>query len=220
MKRIKKATFVVAGQLLALASTCTSFRTGLHLNNFDGHGTRAASVVISKESRPCFGRTPNQQKGRIYESVSSRELCSFGGKHRRLSMTSSQARQEIISTGAGDSETEGGTGSISSSSVSSTGAIAAATTIATATTLLSSFDRNQAAFAKEENIGMGGGVSASMYAFTLPDEELSQLRNAVLCFATEASRQRAVSDRTYGRVMLGICAEDCGEGLATLGVRK
>jgi len=87
-----------------------------------------------------------------------------------------------------------------------------------ATNILQSFDRAQAAFAKEENIGMGGGVSASMYAFTLSDEEIAEIKASVILLANAANNQRA-SDQRNGRVMLGICAEDCIEALTTLKVR-
>jgi hypothetical protein len=86
-----------------------------------------------------------------------------------------------------------------------------------ATQILQKFDDEVSKFAEEENIGMGGGVSASMYYTTLPEEELVQISQAVSVLVSHANQERE-EDYTLGRVKLGICADDCMEALGTLKV--
>jgi len=90
--------------------------------------------------------------------------------------------------------------------------------ISEATQILQQFEAEQSQFAKEENIGMGGGVSASMYATTLSEEALEEMGKAARFIVAQANQERE-EDYTAGRVKLGICAEDCMEALGTLKVR-
>ncbi len=88
-----------------------------------------------------------------------------------------------------------------------------------ATAILQKFDDEVSRFAEEENIGMGGGVSASMYYTTLPEEALVQIAQAVSVLVSQANQERE-EEYTIGRVKLGICADNCMEALGTLKVHK
>lgn len=93
------------------------------------------------------------------------------------------------------------------------------TTLAEATAILQKFDDDVSRFAEEENIGMGGGVSASMYYTTLTEETLVQIAQAVIVLVSQANQERE-EEYTIGRVKLGICADNCMEALGTLKVHK
>jgi hypothetical protein len=92
------------------------------------------------------------------------------------------------------------------------------TTLTEATAILQKFDDDVSRFAEEENIGMGGGVSASMYYTTLPKETLACIAQAVSGLVSQANQERE-EDYTAGRVKLGICADNCIEALGTLKVQ-
>ena len=92
-------------------------------------------------------------------------------------------------------------------------------TIEEATKTLSTFDMNQLQFIqKDGSKGMGGGTSALAYIQTqLTSQDRQPLRDAILALTHEAHSQRATSqNQQYGRIMLGICAENVSEGLMGL----
>jgi len=88
--------------------------------------------------------------------------------------------------------------------------------VSEATRILEEFDGDVAKFAKEENIGMGGGVSASIYYTTLAEDALKRIAQAVCVLVNQANQEREEDYTSSGRVKLGICAEDCMEALGVL----
>lgn len=91
--------------------------------------------------------------------------------------------------------------------------------IAIATNALSNFDKVQQQFIKSDGSqGMGGGTSALRFVQTkLSPNDKQSLRNAIMILTNEAHKQRVTSfNQQYGRIMLGICAENVQEGLMGL----
>lgn len=93
------------------------------------------------------------------------------------------------------------------------------TMIIQATNVLARFDALQQQFIKSDGSqGMGGGTSALTFVKTqLSPNDIQSLRNAILILTNEAHKQRSTSlNQQYGRIMLGICAENVQEGLMGL----
>ena len=93
------------------------------------------------------------------------------------------------------------------------------TMIIEATNVLSRFDTLQQQFIKSDGSqGMGGGTSALNFVKTqLSPNDKQSLRNAIVILTNEAHKQRSTSlNQQYGRIMLGICAENVQEGLMGL----
>ncbi len=88
-----------------------------------------------------------------------------------------------------------------------------------ATSVLSNYDKVQQQFIQTDGSqGMGGGTSALNFIRTkLSPNDKQSLRNALLILTNEAHIQRQTSvNQQYGRIMLGICAENVQEGLMGL----
>ena len=92
-----------------------------------------------------------------------------------------------------------------------------------ATSILESYSNLQNEFTSiDGNQGMGGGISASKYWNTLPKEEIKSIAKTVSAMALQAAQERSSYEIkkkdgfSYGRVMLGICAEDTTEAIQTL----
>mmetsp|Transcript_16397 Transcript_16397/g.20039 ORF Transcript_16397/g.20039 Transcript_16397/m.20039 type:complete len:280 (+) Transcript_16397:43-882(+) len=104
-----------------------------------------------------------------------------------------------------------------SSSFSSANAAESLMTITEATETLSQFDKLQLSFIKSDgNKGLGGGTSALTFIQTqLSKEEKQKIRSAAITLVHRAHEERS-QNQAYGRIMLGICAENVTEGLMGL----
>jgi len=91
-----------------------------------------------------------------------------------------------------------------------------ALSIEEATDILVEFDKRQLLFSKEENVGLGGGISATKFVNSeLTPFEIDIMRDAVLVLCRAANRERG-EDSSTGQVMMGICAGSTTDALAAL----
>jgi hypothetical protein len=150
----------------------------------------------------------------IAKSVLLRTSCGYPNNNDQLQVFSLWSTP-ISTTESAESPKAGTEGSTATTTTAHTAL--SSITLTEATAMLQKFDDDVSRFAEEENIGMGGGVSASMYYTTLPEETLACIAQAVSVLVSQANQERE-EYYTAGRVKLGICADNCMEALGTLKV--
>jgi hypothetical protein len=152
----------------------------------------------------------------IAKSVLLRTSCGYPNNNDQLQVFSLWSTP-ISTTESAESPKAATEGSTATTTTTTAHTALSSITLTEATAMLQKFDDDVSRFAEEENIGMGGGVSASMYYTTLPEETLAFIAQAVSVLVSQANQERE-EDYTAGRVKLGICADNCMEALGTLKV--
>ncbi len=176
-----------------------------------------ASLIAVISTRGCqsfpissFILSPATQEARTTTTTAfSHPFQPFQTKLYSSTPSSVDNNDSIKSSGVINNSDDGNTDNDSSTS----------SVITQATNVLSNFDSLQQQFVQADGSrGMGGGTSALTFIRTsLSPNDKQSLRNAVMVLTNEAHRQRATSEQQkYGRIMLGICAENVQEGLMGL----